>query len=76
MPASQRNHRFAQVNVRLTQDEAAILQAVALVDQLSSAEVLKPIVARYLRRRSTEPNIAAILAVLDRRSEDSDSSLE
>jgi hypothetical protein len=73
MPTSQKTRRFSQVNVRLTQDEAAILQAVALVDQLSSAEVVKPIVAKYLRRRAAEPAIAEILAVLDRQIADTSS---
>jgi hypothetical protein len=66
MPATDKP-RFGQVNIRLSPDEARILQAIALLEQRTGAEVLKPVVVRYLRRRAAERDIADITEVLTRR---------
>jgi len=50
-----------QVNIRLKPADAEVLSAVAFVSDCSAAEVLRPVVERFLLERRTDPGVEAAL---------------
>jgi hypothetical protein len=56
-----------QVNIRLSQEEAHILQAIAFLEQRPAADVLRGPVAEYLAARSLEPDVDDAVTLLQGR---------
>lgn len=56
-----------QVNVLLSQEERDLLEAVAFVDEATASELIRPVVAAYLNKQRTDPDVKAALTALQSR---------
>ena len=56
-----------QVNILLTEEERDVVEAVAFVEETTASELLRPIVAAYLTKQRTDPDVTTALAALKNR---------
>lgn len=67
MTAKRRQDRPPQVNIRLAPSDAEVLAAVAFLNDLSAAEVVRPVVEQFLRKQRSDPEVQAALKIRGRR---------
>lgn len=67
MTARGRQDRPAQVNIRLDQSDAEVLAAIAFLNDSSAAEIVRPVVERFLREQQSDPEVQAALTIRARR---------
>jgi hypothetical protein len=63
--------RPPQVNIRLDPADAEVLATLAFLNDSSAAEVLRPVIQRFLRSQRGNPEIQAALEIRRRRNDPS-----
>jgi len=61
--------RPPQVNIRLDASDAEVLAAVAFLNNSSAAEVVRPVIERFLLQQRQDPEVQAAVGVRRRRRE-------
>lgn len=56
-----------QVNILLTEEERDLVEAVAFVEETTASELLRPVVANYLTKQRSDPDVKAALGALKNR---------
>jgi hypothetical protein len=64
--ASARN-RTTQVNIRLDASDADVLAALAFLSDASAAEVVRPVIARFLDEQRKDPDVQTAIMARRRR---------
>lgn len=60
-------NRTTQVNIRLDRSDADVLAAVAFLNDSSAAEVVRPLIARFLEEQRDDPEVQAAITARARK---------
>jgi hypothetical protein len=53
-----------QVNILLAEEDRDLLEAIAFVEETTASELLRPVVAGYLTKQRSDPDVTRALTAL------------